>query len=269
MKISLLLLAAALSKQVAAFTSIPSSGLSVSRLSHTTSSLMAPQQAKGALFSNHNNDHHDDEAETATAKNHHWAKKTAGIALASTAIATMAFPHAAMAVPDIAQGGAMMDSLSQTGFYQAFSLVFLSEIGDKTFFIAGLLAMKTSRLVSYIGSMGALAAMTVLSVLIGQIFHAAPAGLTQGLPLDDICAVLAFAFFGYKTLKEALEDDDVSFMDEELAEAEEEVEGSKTVTQSNTWYVRGVVLVTCLVCADILMLSNTHSDAPSPPQLFS
>lgn len=127
----------------------------------------------------------------------------------------------------------LMESFTATGFYQAFSLVFLSEIGDKTFFIAGLLAMKTSRFVSYVGSMGALAAMTLLSVLIGQIFHAVPAGLAQGIPLDDVAAVLAFTFFGVKTLKEAFELDPSkgSIMDEELAEAEETVEGSDTVKQ--------------------------------------
>lgn len=134
-----------------------------------------------------------------------------------------------------------LDTLPETGFYQAFSLVFVSEIGDKTFFIAGLLAMKTSRVVSYLGSMGALIVMTILSVLIGQIFHAVPSGIAQGIPLDDVAAVLAFTFFGYKTLKEAFEmDADGGVMDEELAEAEETVEGSDTVTQDTPWYVKGV-----------------------------
>ena len=127
----------------------------------------------------------------------------------------------------------LFSSLSETGFYQAFSLVFLSEIGDKTFFIAGLLAMKTSRLLSFIGSVAALAIMTVISVVIGQVFHAVPSGIADGIPLDDVAAVLAFAFFGFKTLKEALEmESGSSVMDEELADAEEAVEGSDTVQQA-------------------------------------
>jgi Uncharacterized protein family UPF0016 len=129
-----------------------------------------------------------------------------------------------------------LSSLSETGFYQAFSLVFLSEIGDKTFFIAGLLAMKTSKLISFVGSMGALFVMTLISVVIGQAFHAVPSGLLGDgkIPLDDVAAVLAFAFFGFKTLKEALDMDAEggSVMDEELAEAEEEVEASDTIRQS-------------------------------------
>lgn len=158
-----------------------------------------------------------------------------------TAIAAAA---AAVSLPDVSfaidlasiSGGAsalatstngFLASIGETGFYQAFSLVFLSEIGDKTFFIAGLLAAKFSKFISFVGSMGALAVMTVISVLIGQIFHVVPAGIADGIPLDDVAAVLAFAFFGFKTLKEALDmEEGTSVMDEEFEEAEEEVEGS-------------------------------------------
>ena len=157
---------------------------------------------------------------------------------------------AAIAMPTIGQavdiasvsGGAsslasntnsFLASISETGFYQAFSLVFVSEIGDKTFFMAGLLAMQTSRFISFLGSIAALTVMTIISVVIGQIFHVVPSGLTDGVPLDDIAAVLAFAFFGFKTLKEALEmDEGSSVMNDELAEAEEEVQGSGASKQA-------------------------------------
>lgn len=161
----------------------------------------------------------------------------AGLGLATAALVGTQ-PSLAVDIASTAAGSAsFVDSLTQTGFYQAFSLVFLSEIGDKTFFIAGLLAMKTSRVVSYVGSMGALAVMTVISVLIGQLFHAVPAGIAQGIPLDDVAAVLAFTFFGYKTLKEALEvdDDAPSMMDEEFDDAQEAVDGSETIKQVTAW----------------------------------
>ncbi len=120
--------------------------------------------------------------------------------------------HAASAsLADLTAGASssynsVMAKLAASGFLQAFSLVFVSEIGDKTFFIAGalvaglcggraaghrpaaescvltqltrrthahtptgLLAMKTSRLISFTGSMAALTVMTILSVLIGQV----------------------------------------------------------------------------------------------------
>lgn len=127
-------------------------------------------------------------------------------------------------------------ALVETGFYQAFSLVFVSEIGDKTFFIAGLLAMKTSRFTAFIGSIGALAAMTVVSVVIGQVFHVVPSGFADGVPLDDYAAVVAFAFFGLKTLKEAFDlKEGESTMDEELADAQEAVSGSRTISEVTFW----------------------------------
>ena len=152
--------------------------------------------------------------------------------------ATTQFPGAAQAMiaAPVTLVHSWASSLAQTGFYQAFVLVFLSELGDKTFFIAGLLAMKTSRLVSFVGSVSALAVMTVISVVIGQAFHAVPSGIADGIPLDDVAAVLAFAFFGVKTLKEALDMDDKagsSTMDEELEEAEEVVEENQAAWTRN------------------------------------
>lgn len=130
--------------------------------------------------------------------------------------------------------GTLMESLTNSGFFQAFSLVFVSEIGDKTFFIAALLAAKTSRLISFAGSVGALAVMTVLAVALGLAFHSVPSTFTSGLPVDDIIAAAAFLYFGLITLKDAYElpSDSNEGIEEEKAEAEEsvkEVEGKKTV----------------------------------------
>lgn len=60
--------------------------------------------------------------------------------------------------------------LGKSGFLAAFSLIFLSEIGDKTFFIAALLAMKLGRWVAFLGSVSSLAVMTLISVSIGAVF---------------------------------------------------------------------------------------------------
>jgi putative Ca2+/H+ antiporter (TMEM165/GDT1 family) len=148
------------------------------------------------------------------------------------------------------QSNSFFGSLVETGFYQAFSLVFLSEIGDKTFFIAGLLAMKTSRFISFLGSMAALGVMTILSVLIGQVFHAVPSGFGDGLPLDDIAAAIAFAFFGVKTLMEALQmEEGESIMDEELADAQETVDSSQTVKEI-TWTGQLLSIFTLVFAAE-------------------
>lgn len=181
---------------------------------------------------------------------HNNKKTMMGLGVAALTIGIPSAAHAVPALNDMISvtGGntaltaftsssALLEKLSSTGFYQAFSLVFLSEIGDKTFFIAGLLAMKTSRFVSFVGSIAALAVMTIISCVLGQIFHAIPSGIAQGIPLDDVAAVLAFTYFGFKILKEAyeLDPEGASVMDEELAEAEETVEGSKTIKEVTAW----------------------------------
>jgi len=170
----------------------------------------------------------------------------------TTSVAFPAVVLAAFILPSISHATALTDIHSMTegaatsyslwvesyidsGFYQAFSLVFSSEIGDKTFFVAALLAAKLSRAVSFVGSLGALAVMTVISVIIGQIFHAVPSELANGVPLDDVASVIAFTYFGIKILSEAFRSDDEgkSAMDEELEDAEETIEGSDTITKAN------------------------------------
>jgi len=122
---------------------------------------------------------------------------------------------------------------SSSGFVQAFLLVFLSELGDKTFFLAALLAAKFSKKVAFIGSIAALAAMTIISTMLGQVCQAIPAGITQGVPFADIAAVASFTFFGLKTLYDAATSPagDSSGIEAERIEAEAEVE-RKTSAQS-------------------------------------
>lgn len=60
-----------------------------------------------------------------------------------------------------------MNSLESLGFLHAFlaslSVIVVSELGDKTFFIAAIMAMRHPRLTVFAGAIGALAVMTVLS----------------------------------------------------------------------------------------------------------
>jgi len=111
---------------------------------------------------------------------------------------------------------------------QSSSLIFVSEIGDKTFFIAALLAARTSRLLTFAGCAGALVIMTIISVAIGQIFHAVPASFTRGLPIDDYVAVTSFLYFGAKSLLDAraIEVDDNAGIEEEREDAEKTLEES-------------------------------------------
>lgn len=59
-------------------------------------------------------------------------------------------------------------------FSEGLLLITLSELGDKTFFIAVILAMRHSRRLVFVGVTTALAVMTVLSVLVGQALSLMP-----------------------------------------------------------------------------------------------
>ncbi|KAG5193133.1 hypothetical protein JKP88DRAFT_195619 [Tribonema minus] len=179
-------------------------------------------------------------ARSAAALSRRVGAQLSGVFLvAAVALLSHALPAAAAAAVTAGAPltGAIADGTlteaTSNGFVQAFSLVFVSEIGDKTFFIAGLLAAKTSRLISFAGSIAALSVMTVLSCLIGVAFHSVPSTLTNGIPFDDYIAVAAFLYFGLVTLRDAsqIPDDDNSGMEAEAAEAEESVkelsEGTK------------------------------------------
>ncbi|KAH8963811.1 hypothetical protein BDL97_04G031200 [Sphagnum fallax] len=111
----------------------------------------------------------------------------------------------------------------------AFLLIFFSEIGDKTFFIAALLATRKSNLAVFTGTFGALAAMTVISVTLGRAFHyldgVLPFSLgNMELPLDDLAAVVLLVYFGVSTLLEASSMDG-SKAEEEQQEAELAIAG--------------------------------------------
>jgi putative Ca2+/H+ antiporter (TMEM165/GDT1 family) len=59
--------------------------------------------------------------------------------------------------------GLVGDDPLREGFIQALLLIFFSEIGDKTFFIAVLLALQQPRGLVFAGTFGALAVMTLIS----------------------------------------------------------------------------------------------------------
>lgn len=98
--------------------------------------------------------------------------------------------------------------LTETGFYQAFSLVFANELGDKTFFVAALLAMRATSWTNTIASLGAAFAVSLLSVVVGRVFIYIPAAFMDYdgyiLPIGDVFAAMAFLIFGVKSLTDAL-----------------------------------------------------------------
>lgn len=86
-------------------------------------------------------------------------------------------------------------------FSQAFaaslSVIIVSELGDKTFFIAAIMAMRHSRGIIFAGAICALGLMTVLSCLMG---HALPSMLPKAY--THYAAALLFLVFGVRLLKD-------------------------------------------------------------------
>lgn len=60
--------------------------------------------------------------------------------------------------------GSLGDEPFREGLVSGFLLILFSELGDKTFFIAVLLALKKNKGLVFAGTFGALAVMTVISV---------------------------------------------------------------------------------------------------------
>lgn len=106
------------------------------------------------------------------------------------------------------------------GFAKSASMIVLSEIGDKTFFIAALLAMRHARAVVFLGSWSALAVMTALSAVVG-----AAAPTLMSAETTHYAATALFFFFGARSLRDAASGDDGE--ESELAEVEAELAGRR------------------------------------------
>jgi len=105
------------------------------------------------------------------------------------------------------------------GFFSAFAMIILSEIGDKTFLIAAILAMRHPRIVVFAGAFGSLVVMSILSAAMGHILPTLiPRYWTQ------LAAGVLFIVFGVKLFLEgmAMPGGSEKFL-EEMREAEEEI----------------------------------------------
>jgi len=151
------------------------------------------------------------------------------INMASSAIPDSVSSAVSSAVSPVAEKtsafipGLLGDNPIKEGIVSGFLLILFSELGDKTFFIAVLLAVKRNKGIVFGGTFGALAIMTVISVALGQVLHQIDEleFASSKLPLDDILAVALLTFFGVKTIQEARNADESAA--EEREEAEEEV----------------------------------------------
>jgi putative Ca2+/H+ antiporter (TMEM165/GDT1 family) len=98
-------------------------------------------------------------------------------------------------------------------FVASFSVIIVSEIGDKTFFVAAIMAMRNPRWTVFLAAISALIVMTLLSVFMGMATTIIPKTLTHWV------SIALFLVFGLKMLK-----DGWSMTEEEGKEELQEVE---------------------------------------------
>lgn len=108
-----------------------------------------------------------------------------------------------------------------SGFLKSFGVILASEIGDKTFIIAAVMAMKHSRRWVFLGAAAALALMTVLSAMLGW---AAPNLLPKAY--THYAATVLFFCFGVRLLYDTILNkaeavsDEIEEVERELADSE-------------------------------------------------
>ncbi|XP_022184986.2 transmembrane protein 165 [Nilaparvata lugens] len=88
------------------------------------------------------------------------------------------------------QGGFMRSTLA------SLSVTVFSELGDKTFFLAAILAMKHSRWPVFVGAMSAMILMMIVAVVFGLAASLIPRAFIQTM------STVILALFGLKMLKE-------------------------------------------------------------------
>jgi len=114
------------------------------------------------------------------------------------------------------------------GFSESITVILVSEIGDKTFFIAAILAMRNNKLTVFLAALSALFLMTILSAMLGWV-------VTTFIPREYTyytCTAIMFAF-GLKMLWEAWKMDD-NEVEEVQKEVEEELAEMNGISTPNT-----------------------------------
>jgi putative Ca2+/H+ antiporter (TMEM165/GDT1 family) len=108
---------------------------------------------------------------------------------------------------------------------QSFAMIIFSEIGDKTFLIAAILAMRHPRIVVFAGALSSLIVMSILSAAMGHLLPTLiPKQWTQ------IAAAVLFLVFGTKMMLEAKQmKAGNEKIQEEMREAQEEIEDDDAV----------------------------------------
>ncbi|KAI4304202.1 hypothetical protein MLD38_039749 [Melastoma candidum] len=107
-------------------------------------------------------------------------------------------------------------------FFASLSMIMVTEIGDETFIIAALMAMRHPKSTVLSGALSALVVMTVLSTGLGRIL---PNVISR--KYTNRAATVLYAFFGMRLLYIAWRSDQKSSQKKEMEEVEEKLEAGQ------------------------------------------
>ncbi|XP_022854187.1 GDT1-like protein 3 isoform X2 [Olea europaea var. sylvestris] len=133
-------------------------------------------------------------------------------------------------------------------FFASFSMILVSEIGDETFIIAALMAMRHPKSIVLSGALSALFVMTVLSTGLGRIVP----NLISRKHTNSAATVL-YAFFGLRLLYIAWRSDPKCSQKKEMEEVEEKLETGQGKTTFRRFFSR--------FCTPIYLELATHKNA--------
>lgn len=118
-------------------------------------------------------------------------------------------------------------------FFASLSMILVSEIGDETFIIAALMAMRHPKSIVLSGALSALYVMTVLSTGLGRIVP----NLISRKHTNSAATVL-YAFFGLRLLYIAWRSDSKASSKKEMEEVEEKLESGQGKTSVRRFFSR-------------------------------
>lgn len=142
----------------------------------------------------------------------------------------------------------------------SFMMIIFSEIGDKTFLVAALMAMRHPRVVVFTAAFSALITMTVLSAVLG---HAVPTLIPKWL--TNFAAAGLFLVFGIKMLIEARAMSPDEGVSEEMKEVEMELEEKEHEQQRMSRRRSSISPYALEAGRAAIGRKHTNGRLPSPP----
>ncbi|KZF20467.1 UPF0016-domain-containing protein [Xylona heveae TC161] len=179
------------------------------------------------------------------------------LALGKTTVKSDAEPAPASPKPEEETDRTLINPLHS--YVLSLSMIIFSEIGDKTFLVAALMAMKYPRLIVFSAAVAALFTMTILSAVLG---HAVPTLIPKRF--TNFLAAILFLVFGAKMLREGYGMSPDEGVSEEMKEVEMELEEKEHIAQKHRR--RSSITPYVLEAGRGTRKTRSNSRLPSPPR---